>query len=467
LVDQNVIIRPNAIQLLAKLGLPVVAPMLVYDGVYSNYHAYTDQNGYYRDGDHYWKIIRREARGIHEVPVVNACYLVRNDRLEYLRYKDGSGRTDYVVFSETLRKRLIPQYIDNRYNYGVILNYDNMARNRIYEIELTSNKDFFLNLNGLSKRGILCDADWLSTYIVVEHLYLLKLLHRDYGFDIINCKHLDFENEMAITDLNSYDVLLLTYHWYRKLPMDLITSYKVYRMDDLLNNPTYDEIAKFYIRHADTVITPYAHVFHKYHEHGDVIMTPYSSAVETCTDYQNLDFNDDPKVKVLISGNLHETAPFRKYVANLNNENLERIVHPGYYQPNDPSNEAVVRDRYFRKLREYICCFTDALTFGYMVLKSFEIPSVGALLLADRKIEEEMNDLGFVDYETCIFCDEITFEGTVAWIVDPSNRQAVDRIRRTGMTVSRGRHLTRHRAAQINDLITQRAYGLSAASSVP
>ncbi len=456
--DQNVILHPRTLKRLHDLNLEVVAPMLTYDGVYSNFHAYVDVNGYYQGGEQYWRILRREVKGIHQVPVVNACYFIRHDQLKYVRYKDGTGRLEYVVFSDYLRQNLVQQYIDNRLNYGIFVNYDGKDARELRDSAPSNNKDFFLNVGKTTKKGVLCNSDWLSTYICVEHFYLTKGLQDSYGFDIINCNHLDFENAQAINDLNSYDVLLVMYHWYRKLPLHLLSCYKIYKMDDLLNNPVYDEIAKHHIRHADTVISPYAYVFDKYHEHNDVLLVPYSSAVETCVDYGNMGFNDDPKVKVLASGNLHETAPFRRYVASLDNPNVERIVHPGYYQPNDPSSEALVRDRYFWNLREYLCCFTDALTLHYILLKCFEIPSVGALLLADKAVEKEMNELGFIDYQTCIFCDQSTFETTVEWIIDPRNRREVDNIRRAGMTLAREKHLTRHRAGQINELAIRRAY---------
>lgn len=121
--DQNVILHPRTLKRLHDLNLEVVAPMLTYDGVYSNFHAYVDVNGYYQGGEQYWRILRREVKGIHQVPVVNACYFIRHDQLKYVRYKDGTGRLEYVVFSDYLRQNLVQQYIDNRLNYGIFVNY--------------------------------------------------------------------------------------------------------------------------------------------------------------------------------------------------------------------------------------------------------------------------------------------------------------------------------------------------------
>ena len=63
-----------------------------------------------------------------------------------------------------------------------------------------------------------------------------------------------------------------------------------------------------------------------------------------------------------------------------------------------------------------------------------------------------MNELGFIDRKTCIFSDMETFLEKVNWILDPGNREEVDAIRRAGMKLVRERHMTRHRAAQIDAL---------------
>ena len=82
---------------------------------------------------------------------------------------------------------------------------------------------------------------------------------------------------------------------------------------------------------------------------------------------------------------------------------------------------------------DYLCCFTDALKFRYIVMKNFEIAATGSLLLTDKAVEKEMNELGFVDHETCIFCERETFLEKADWILDPRNREAIGIPRRTGM----------------------------------
>src|SRR5581483_2337604 len=102
-------------------GLPVVAPMLVTDSTrYSNFHNVIDANGYFLDDPLYNPIHERKIRGLIEVPVVHCTYFVRYDVLDKVSYQDGSEHHEYVIFSRTLRNKLIPQYLDNRKHYGYI-----------------------------------------------------------------------------------------------------------------------------------------------------------------------------------------------------------------------------------------------------------------------------------------------------------------------------------------------------------
>ena len=47
------------------------------------------------------------------------CFIA-NNILDKVSYDDDSYRYEYVIFSDVLRKQKIPQYIDNRKDYGRI-----------------------------------------------------------------------------------------------------------------------------------------------------------------------------------------------------------------------------------------------------------------------------------------------------------------------------------------------------------
>ena len=279
-IDENVVLHPKTLRRLHDHNLEVVAPMLVFDGEFSNFHAYVDEHGYFRDGDDYGRIVRRELRGVVNVPVVNTCYLVRNDCLKYVNYDDASGRMAYVVFSDILRANGIPQYIDNTFNYGIMIDYANKSDREIERLDAASNKQFYLTVNDKNKRGIICDADWLSSYVIDEHFYLMRLLQDRYCFHIINCGRLSVQGLDFVEDLNAYDVLLTGYHVSSKVPLDRVTARKIYKIDDMENDPDYTRLVNFYIANSDVVISPYAYVFDKYYKHDKVVWVPYSCALE-------------------------------------------------------------------------------------------------------------------------------------------------------------------------------------------
>lgn len=120
--DCDNFVIPETLEALLKTGLPVIGPLLRNGdnplSFYSNYHHVTDDNGYYKSSKQYYDILYQTVKGLIEVDVIHCTYLVRNEILDSVRYDDGSGRYEYVIFSDFLRKAGIPQYIDNRRLYG-------------------------------------------------------------------------------------------------------------------------------------------------------------------------------------------------------------------------------------------------------------------------------------------------------------------------------------------------------------
>lgn len=129
--DCDNFIIPCTLEKLLETHLPVVAPMLRNGDnpahFYSNFHYVTDSNGYYRDSPYYTTILLRQMTGLFQVEVVHCTYLIRNECLSKVCYDDQSYRYEYVIFSDALRKAGIPQYIDNRYEYGKLTFCDTEA----------------------------------------------------------------------------------------------------------------------------------------------------------------------------------------------------------------------------------------------------------------------------------------------------------------------------------------------------
>lgn len=120
-VDCDNFIKPHTLEALLGVNLPIVAPMLhVGDTLYSNFHAAVDEHGYLADSPLYNQLWSRQITGLVQVPVVHCTYLVRYEALDKIVYDDGSYRYEYVIFSDSARKRGIPQYLDTREVYGRI-----------------------------------------------------------------------------------------------------------------------------------------------------------------------------------------------------------------------------------------------------------------------------------------------------------------------------------------------------------
>lgn len=123
-VDCDNFIVPETLDMLLNTRLPVIGPLLRSGdqsvAFYSNYHYVTDENGYYKNLPLYIEVLTQNVKGLIEVEVIHCTYLIRNEVLDSIIYNDGSGRYEYVIFSDTLRKKGIPQYIDNRRCYGKI-----------------------------------------------------------------------------------------------------------------------------------------------------------------------------------------------------------------------------------------------------------------------------------------------------------------------------------------------------------
>ena len=141
-VDVDNFIRPQTLKDLVALNAPIVAPFLRHvdlNNPYSNYHFKVDANGYYAECEEYYWLHQQRIRGVYEVGVAHCTYLVHRSVIPALRYDDGSGRHEYVVFSDSARKSAVPQYLDNRQIYGFLTLDESAERAReLLEYEINA-----------------------------------------------------------------------------------------------------------------------------------------------------------------------------------------------------------------------------------------------------------------------------------------------------------------------------------------
>lgn len=122
--DCDNFIISDTLESLLSTHLPVVGPLLTVAesplSFYSNFHHTVDEFGYFLDSDLYMNYLYQTAKGLVQVDVIHCTYLMRHEILDHVQYEDGSGRHEYVIVSDGLRKAGIPQYLDNRKKYGVL-----------------------------------------------------------------------------------------------------------------------------------------------------------------------------------------------------------------------------------------------------------------------------------------------------------------------------------------------------------
>jgi len=302
-------------------------------------------------------------------------------------------------------------------------------------------------------RKIVLIADWIKSYLALEHYKFAENL-QEFGWEIMELSRLDLNyiiKEKCIVLCITYDGFDLNY-----LKHENVTI--IYKIDDLY---PYKEIRNKCINSCELLIGPYKYLFNQENiismysniSNKPSYWIPYSAVNEF---YQNIEFNNSPKNKIFISGNFDYVYPFRQKMYAMSQESffkekLEIFTHPNYYD----YTHNVINENYYKKLNEYICCFTDASCYKFILLKIFEITSVGSLLLVDDNILIQLNILGFYDNVNCIMCNEHNIYEKIDWILDIKNIDTVNSMRKKGMELTRSIHNTKERAKGFNSIVNQ------------
>jgi hypothetical protein len=123
--DCDNFITPETIsRLMAIRHLGVISPLLDTTIRASNLHHCADPNGYYKECGEYNCVRYKTVRGLIEVAVAHMTYLLPLWTLPTIKYNDGSGRYEYVIISDWLRRVGIKQYMDSTIDYGFLCHED-------------------------------------------------------------------------------------------------------------------------------------------------------------------------------------------------------------------------------------------------------------------------------------------------------------------------------------------------------
>ena len=291
-------------------------------------------------------------------------------------------------------------------------------------------------------------ADWLVNYVLKETYIFAKRLEK-LGW---NCVALSNVTDGFFKDKKCV-ILCITYIEKDILSFKTKDNILIYKVDDLF---PYYEMTRKCIDACDYIIGPYTYVFpeipHEALQTKPKIQIGYSAVPEY---YEITLFNETPKQKIFVSGAVNEVYPLRQYISSDSEftEYIERLCHPGYIQETSNPLHEIVHDKYYSRLNEYLCCFCDCSTYRYILSKIFEITSVGSLLLVEDKISTELNKMGFYDTINCIMCNKENLHEKISWILNPDNRNEVDKIRKEGMYLTRRTHTTDNRVSLFTDFL--------------
>jgi hypothetical protein len=279
------------------------------------------------------------------------------------------------------------------------------------------------------------------------HIYdMLDILIKEYDYKTIDIK--------LLYDSKCNDIFLKEYNRYPDNIIVLkggssIQKFKTDRsikltmiIDDIHHGGTLRQCRSKSLKRIHNVFCTYAYFFNHYYvkRNYNLYWLPHSAR------FTSISFNNKPINKIFVSGRLnHEIYPNRKKILSLNNKDVKYFrPNVGYrYKEEDNMNKKIFGEKYITKLSEYLCCFTcDANPKRpYIVAKHFEILSSGSLLLAcNPHTKEYFKSLGFNDMEHYISCTPDNMKKKIAFILNNSNRDEINIIRKNGFELVKEKH---------------------------
>lgn len=148
-IDCDNFIAPFTLRRLIQLNMCAVAPMLLSETSYSNFHENENDAEYYKPTSNYSKILNRTVCGVFEVDVIHCTYLLHPTTVGKMAstraYDDQSGNYEFLIFAKTMRNHNIPMHIDNRYDYGIVPEWTSVRdkHNGVKKCDKLLNCDYF------------------------------------------------------------------------------------------------------------------------------------------------------------------------------------------------------------------------------------------------------------------------------------------------------------------------------------
>ncbi|XP_037956310.1 glycosyltransferase 25 family member-like [Teleopsis dalmanni] len=255
-LDVDVLLTlPDTLKHLTNLRLPIVAPLLLSESLYSNFWCGMTADYYYERTDEYKEIYNIKKVGTYRVPMIHSAVLVhlnymgsyyltfekerlreiQQNNIQWAKENNNHCRLydgpldDIIIFAISANCSQIPLYLDNQYLYGYILQpleaNDNLTQDLL---QLTN-----IQTNIVNDLGKVVDVlDYLEKFkpksekhkLTLDHIYMINLNRRperrlkmEKLFAILNLDvehfpavdgkelNLDIINEMGIKFLPGYE----------------------------------------------------------------------------------------------------------------------------------------------------------------------------------------------------------------------------------------------------------------------
>lgn len=310
---------------------------------------------------------------------------------------------------------------------------------------------------------IVSQLEALRSYVSREFFHIQTDLMTNHGWAQIDTYKLWYATTLEGTILETFGRLPETILFWEGYDLLSARSAEIHRLgcpkfvlaDDLhwWDEPMRQrKLAGFSL--CDMVLSTYGYVWNQFYPElcgaKKVIWIPHSASPDFL-----LHHNQNAENAILLSGAISHHYPLRQQMKVLHGQRRYAIAyhaHPGYHCQYDYERNPDIGRGYAEKLNRYRVGFTDALKYGYVVAKYFEIPATGALLLADAAVSEPLSQLGFIENKHYLPVSMENLEERIRYVLDEANHEELDKIRRRGQELVWEKHKTSDRARQIDDV---------------
>lgn len=281
--------------------------------------------------------------------------------------------------------------------------------------------------------------------------YLIKIMSEKHGFTLIDISHYKIGSTINSLNIDKVESVLVIENHDEILINDIFTDFFN------LNTSKYiiaDDIHKYNTKKSKNYYDLFNGIFVMYREpfiklYPNIDKTRIYWCPHAFVPDFDINYNINPRDKILLSGACGILYPLRKQLLKLSTTELKGYVthlkHPGYNQHNYENITTCIGKEYAKLINRHLVSFTDCLIYGYIVSKYFEIPACGSLLLAQNPEGDKLIDLGFIDGINYISCNKDNMTEKIKWIMDTKNRNEVNEIRKAGMNLVKNNHSIYHR----------------------